>query len=399
MDWNSVVNAGMGGEVFQNALKETARAHGIAVDDIIAANGSFRESLVEGWLTTEVLTDTLEKFTMAAEEGSAEWESYKKTLMDKGYTEAQAEEILKLGNTATDAATKVKTFSQLMDTLKEAAQSGWTQTWEILIGDFEEAKDLFTKISDFIGNIINAISEARNTLLEGALGKPFGDLADKLASATSATEAMGGALTALKDPLEVVDSVIRGEWGHTQERWDALTAAGYDWAAVQNLVNERLGSSVRHTSDLANANANLEASQKKTIEQLLELSDAELMNIGFTEAEIKALRELAKQAKETGTPLEELMSSLDKPSGRELLIESLGNIFGSLVKIFKAVGDAYREIFPPMSSDTLYGIIEGFHSFTQYLVVSDETADKLKRTLKGVFAIIDIGVSVVNTFY
>ena len=90
-DWNSVVNAGMGGQVFQDALKETAREHGIAVDDMIAKQGSFRESLSEGWITAEVLTDTLAKFT---------------------------DETTELGRTATDAATKVKTFSQLWDTMK-----------------------------------------------------------------------------------------------------------------------------------------------------------------------------------------------------------------------------------------------------------------------------------------
>ena len=67
MDWNSVVNAGMGGQVFQDALKETARAHDIAIDDMIEANGSFRETLQEGWLTSEILTETLEKFTLTTE--------------------------------------------------------------------------------------------------------------------------------------------------------------------------------------------------------------------------------------------------------------------------------------------------------------------------------------------
>ena len=128
MDWNSVVNAGMGGQVFQDALKETARVHGVAIDEMIEKQGSFRETLSEGWITSEILTETLKKFTMAAEEGSEQWEKYKKSLMDTGYTEAQAESILKMANTATDAATKVKTFTQLWDTLKEAAQSGWTQT-------------------------------------------------------------------------------------------------------------------------------------------------------------------------------------------------------------------------------------------------------------------------------
>ena len=168
MDWNSVVNAGMGGQVFQDALKRTAKSMGTDVDALIKKYGSFRESLTQGeWLTSEVLTKTLQQFTMSAEEGSEAWEKYKKSLMSEGYTEAQAIEILKMANTATDAATKVKTFTQLWDTLKESAQSGWTQTWEILVGDFEEAKSLLTGISNVVGNFINKTSEARNTLLQG----------------------------------------------------------------------------------------------------------------------------------------------------------------------------------------------------------------------------------------
>lgn len=62
-DWNSVVNAGMGGQVFQDALKETARVHGIAIDDMIKDEGSFRETLQKGWLTSDILTETLSKFT------------------------------------------------------------------------------------------------------------------------------------------------------------------------------------------------------------------------------------------------------------------------------------------------------------------------------------------------
>lgn len=167
MDWNSVVNAGMGGQVFQDALKETARNSGINIDAMIEKYGSFRETLQTGWLSADVLTETLSHFTMAAEEGTAQWEEYKKSLMDKGYTEEQALAILKLSNTATNAATKVKTFTQLMDTLKESAQSGWTQTWEILIGDFEEAKALWTNVSDVIGGMINKSAEARNSMLQG----------------------------------------------------------------------------------------------------------------------------------------------------------------------------------------------------------------------------------------
>lgn len=178
MDWNSVVNAGMGGQVFQDALKETARVHGIAIDKLIKDEGSFRETLQKGWLTSEILTETLIHFTMAAEEGTEEWETYKKSLMDTGYSEKQATAILKMANTATDAATKVKTFSQLMDTLKESAQSGWTKSWEIMIGDFEEAKGFLTDVSDRLGAIISESADARNKVLSGGLSSGWKQLLD-----------------------------------------------------------------------------------------------------------------------------------------------------------------------------------------------------------------------------
>ena len=168
MDWNSVVNAGMGGQVFQDALKETARVHGIAIDDMIEENGSFRETLQEGWLTSEILTETLQKFTMATEGlTEAEIEQNRQMLKSKGYTDEQIEAIFKLGNTATNAATKVKTWTQLWDTLQETAQSGWTQTWEILFGDFEEAKALFSDIFNTVAPLLEASSKARNELLQG----------------------------------------------------------------------------------------------------------------------------------------------------------------------------------------------------------------------------------------
>ena len=202
MDWNSVVNAGMGGQVFQDALKTTSKSmaerakslkkmskaqleaykteHGYTdeqiksmkeynfnIDKLIDKKGSFRETLQEGWLTADVLTETLSHFTMAAEEGSDQWNEYKKSLMDSGYSEKQAESILELSNTATDAATKVKTATQLWDTLKETAQSGWTQTWEILFGDFDDAKSLFSEIYELLAPILEASAKARNELLEG----------------------------------------------------------------------------------------------------------------------------------------------------------------------------------------------------------------------------------------
>jgi tape measure domain-containing protein len=207
-DWNSVVNAGMGGKVFQNALIQTAATMsgmGDKVDEWkkkhIDAYGSFRESLTkDAWLTTDVLSQTLNQFTMSAEENSEEWKKFKKELTDMGYTEQAANDILKMANTATDAATKVKTFTQLIDTLKEAIGSGWAQSWRIIIGDFEEAKELWTNVSDVLGGFINKTSDARNELLEGW---------DTLGGRTVIIDALKRAFDALVTVIQPISDAFR----------------------------------------------------------------------------------------------------------------------------------------------------------------------------------------------
>jgi tape measure domain-containing protein len=157
MDWNSVVNAGMGGKVFQDALKETAKVHGTNVDAMIKKEGSFRNTLQKGWLTSKILTETLSKFT---------GDMSREQLKQKGYTEKQIDDIIKLGKTATDAATKIKTGTQLISTLKEAAGSGWAQTWQLIIGNFGQAKRLWTGVYEVIGTAITNSANARNALLK-----------------------------------------------------------------------------------------------------------------------------------------------------------------------------------------------------------------------------------------
>ena len=163
MDWNSVVNAGMGGKVFQDALIRTSEHLQTGAKAAISAEGSFRDSLSTGWLTTEVLTQTLEQFSTAADT-QKEYEAAVKKFVEQGYTQEEAKAIADMAKTAGESATKVKTFTQLIDTLKEALGSGWAKTWQIIIGDFEEAKELWTSVSDVLIGFIDKMSDARNTL-------------------------------------------------------------------------------------------------------------------------------------------------------------------------------------------------------------------------------------------
>ena len=48
---------------------------------------------------------------------------------------------------------------------------------------------------------------------------------------------------ARKSNEELATEVIRGDWGNGQDRRNRLTAAGYDYGAVQSIVNQRLSGS------------------------------------------------------------------------------------------------------------------------------------------------------------
>ncbi len=244
-DWNSVVNAGMGGKVFQDSLMETARVHGVAVDKMVKDAGSFRLSLQEGWLTGEILTETLSKFTgdlTAAQ------------LKTMGYNKEQIAGILKMGKVATDAATKVKTFSQLINTLQEGATSGWAKTWQLIFGDFDEARTMFTNVNEVLGGFVSASADARNKVL--------------------------------------------GDW------------------------------------------------------------------------------------KELG--------------GRTLLIKAIANAFNALIAVVRPIRDAFRQIFPATTGQDLLHLTVILKDFTERLMIGAETANNLKRTFAGVFAVLGIGWDIVK---
>ena len=247
MDWNSVVNANMGGKVFQDALIRTSEHLQTGAKAAITANKTFRDSLQTGWLTTEVLSQTLDQLSTAADT-QEEYEAAIKKFVDQGYSKEEAKQMADLAKTAGDAATKVKTFSQLIDTLKEALGSGWTETWRTIFGDFEEARTLWTSVSKVLNDMITDSSEARNKMLK-------------------------------------------------------------EWA-----------------------------------------------NLG----------------------------------GRTKLIEGFSNIFKGLASIVTPIKEAFRDIFPPTTAKQLLNLTEGFKSLTEKIKISDETADKLKRTFKGLFSVVDM---------
>lgn len=414
MDWNSVVNAGMGGQVFQDALTRTSEHLQTGAKAAIEAKGSFRESLQTGWLTTEVLTQTLDQFSTAADT-QAEYEAAVKKFVSQGYSKEEAKQLADMAKTAGEAATKVKTFTQLIDTLKEALGSGWTTTWRLIIGDFEEARNMWTNVSDVLGGFINKMSDARNAVLESAMGKGLSGIADKINSIVEPFQKAASTVTktvdAVSDLGDVVDDVILGKFGNGTERVTALTEAGLNYYRVQNRVNEVLNNSFRFTEKqieeqdkLLGINAKstdvtkeetketdkLADSKKELIKQFANMSDAQLRSIGLGPSEIASFRELRNMADMLGMSLDDVIDNMDHLNGRWLLMQSFSNIGHNIIMIFKSIGEAWKEVFPPVTADNLFSLLAGFYKLTTSMKITDEEADKLKRAFKGLFAVLDL---------
>ena len=358
-DWNSVTNAGMGGQIFKDSLVETARVHGVAIDDIIAKSGSFRSSLESGWLSAEILTETFSKFT--GDLSAAQ-------LKEKGYTEEQIVEIIKLGEMANDAAQKVKTFTQLQDTLKEAAQSGWTKSWQIILGDFHEARNLFTEISDIVGKILGDSAEARNAFLGGGLSSGWKQFLEQgVADETGLKEAI---INTAKETTPEIEEMIK-QAGSFEES----LKSGWLTADILSTSLENLTAKTRN------------------------LSDEELERLGYSRAQITSLEKLNDEIQNGTISMEEFTDKMTQASGRENLIDALLSSFRGIVNIAKMVKDSFKEIFPPATAEQLYKITEkikelgaSFEAFTSNISSNgiETPFSNLKRTFKGLFAAVDV---------
>jgi tape measure domain-containing protein len=170
-DWRSVVNAGIGGTVFQRALAQTAVKMGTIKDSAVKLSGPMKNVAINGepffksiaattgkpsWLTSDVLTKTLTQFTGDLTDAQ---------LAAQGFNREQIRAIQQTAKSAELAATQVKTITQVLDVAKETAGSGWAQSFQILFGNFGEAKVLFTAVSNAVNGFINANAKARNKVL------------------------------------------------------------------------------------------------------------------------------------------------------------------------------------------------------------------------------------------
>lgn len=374
-DWNSVVNAGMGGQVFQDALKETARVHGIAIDDMIKQEGSFRETLKSGWISKEILTETLAKFTGDLTEAE---------LKSIGYTDEQIKKIIALGQDANDAATKVKTFTQLMDTLNEAMQSGWTKTWELLIGNFEEAREFLTEISDVLSKLIDESSTSRNTMLE--TWQKLGGRDGLLAGVKNLMYSMINISKTVKARLEqLIPPMTAEKLFSLTERFKKFT---------ETLLNStdkirKTAESVKSLGDVKTKGLDKLNELGKNSETFGKIKDT------FTSItdKVSILGEFQKLTssifdilKKGSANIVSFVKRMNELGALESLIVGIRNAVAASIKAVRMLAEAFSEVFSSgMNPDFIFSLIEKFRKLTESFVTSDKASGRLKNIFVQIF--------------
>lgn len=237
-----------------------------------------------------------------------------------------------------------------------------------------------------IGNMVNKLAGFLEKL---DIKNPFakvngGDVAKTTKAFNSAADAVGNAAQSLEHFQDIAVRVIRGEFGNGAERIKALANAGEDYAKVQTLVNKVWLRNGKNWSDCTVKAEELE-------EVIGSLSDTELKSLGYTEEQSESLKNLAQQAKDTGKPISELINNLQTPTKKDLFLDAIQNGLKGLSKVLKTVKTAWNSVFSPKSlSDGVYKAVENLHALSEKFVMTDETADKLRRTFSGLFSALSV---------
>lgn len=237
-----------------------------------------------------------------------------------------------------------------------------------------------------IGNMVNKLAGFLEKL---DIKNPFakvngGDVAKTTKAFNSAADAVGNAAQSLEHFQDIAVRVIRGEFGNGAERVKALANAGEDYAKVQTLVNKIWLRNGKNWSDCTVKAEELE-------EVIGSLSDTELKSLGYTKEQSESLKNLAQQAKETGKPISELINNLQTPTKKDLFLNAIQNGLKGLSKVLKTVKTAWNDVFSPKNlSDGVYKAVENLNSLSEKFVMTDETADKLRRTFSGLFSALSV---------
>lgn len=371
MDWKSVELAG----VATAELKKQLIATGVELGKIKEGEvtvGSFSSSLADKWADKEVMETAFGKL--------AEFTQAVKKMVDAnpGMQASQAIEALadqydEVTVKAFKAAQEAKSFSEAVDATKDAVSSGWMETFDILFGNYEEAKHFWSGLAEQFWNIFAGGQDARNSWLKSA----FDSGLDQLLGVEGFSDATDNFTNLLETSLK---------------RQGLLTDEAIEDAGSFQKALEESGVTAQQLADVI-------WDQAEGYARMAQMSDEELNAKNLDRDKINALANayanMADKIQNGVVDLEEFSGKMNQLSGREHFFAGILNILEGIDSVLEPVRDAFNEVFMTDGSP-LYNMLKGFDDLTSSLKLSDETAEKVNNVFKGLFSTIRVGLKGVS---
>lgn len=367
MDWKSVELAGVATAELKKQIIETGVALGKIKEGAVTV-GTFSSTLSKKWADKEVMETAFGKF--------AEFSEAVKKMVDAnpGMLASQAIDALadkydEVTVKAFKAAQEAKSFSEAVDATKDAVSSGWMETFDILFGNYEEAKGFWSDLAEEFWNMFAGGAAGRNNWLKSAfdsgldqlLGtEGFGDAGDNYTSLLQKALVNQGLLS--EEGIE--------EAGSFQK---ALEESG---VTAQQLY-EVLGEAAEH------------------YHQRAAMSDEELNKLGFDRDKVDALANaydsLAEQIQNGSVNLDDFAGKMNQLSGREHFFNGILNVLEGINSVLSPIRDGFGDVFMTDGSP-LYNFLKGFDELTGKMALSEESAEKVQKVFTGVFRVLSIGL-------
>ena len=368
LDWKSLEFAGAASKQLKQTLIDVGRELGKIGDEVTVDN--FMTTLATRWADKEVMEKAFGRFAVFTQAV--------KDAVDRGEYETAEEAIAalsdkyeELGVKAFTAAQEAKSFSEAMNAVKDAVSSGWMQSFEIIFGNYQEAKKVWSSVYNMLYDTFASGIDTRNEILTKVFAKSgWDDIIDQgIINEEAYTNTIIKNAKKLKFPIE---ELIKQE------------------GSLQNVISKGL-----IPVDI------LDKSIIDLADSYSLLSDEDLKIAGYTKEQIENFRKLADGIKDGKVSLDEFYENIDKLSGRDLLLESINNIFEAASNVVNIVKEAFNEVFMPFDNDEkaqkIYNLIEALKLFTEKLKLTEEQSSKLKNVFKGLFDIVDVILYILKT--
>lgn len=421
MDYNSLDRTyNMFSKQLKQAFIDNAKALGKLDKEGRTASGTlveisnFASTLSEKWADRDVMEASFGWFNEVTEQAYALVQAGKYATASDAY-EALAGQFNDIQYAAARSAQEAKSFTEAIDSVKDAVSSGWMQTFEYLFGNYEQSKVLWTDLANSLYDIFAEPANQRNSVLKEALTDTWGQFQEQVTDTGIEWEKFqdrlieygkaNGKITEeeiqnaksledviksgwlngdivsevlkgftkgvqtksmeerIADANKIAREVMHGDWGKGDDRRKRLIEAGYDAAEVQKYVNTLYQKGKLAVEDLGKAE-----------ETLSDITDEQRETIEEAAAQIEKF--------------DKLIASFKDPSGRDKMLQGIKNILNELLPILDTFKLAWTDVFGEISADNVTSFINKFAEMSEEFKISDETLESLRDTFGGVFAIL-----------